>query len=87
MYDENDGWFDQVPPPTAPVGTPGEYLTASPSSTLEPDAATDDLGVTGPLGLGVRVPCGCDLALQPGRPTTGWLGLPGSAVHYVTVTI
>src|SRR5579863_10590505 len=57
MYDENDGWFDHVPPPTAPAGTPGEYLTASPSSTLEPDASTNDLGITGPLGLGVRVPC------------------------------
>ena len=28
MYDENDGWFDHVAPPTAPTGTPGEYLTA-----------------------------------------------------------
>ena len=27
MYDENDGWFDHVAPPTAPKGTPGEYLT------------------------------------------------------------
>jgi len=57
MYDENDGWFDHVPPPTAPAGTAGEYLTATPSSTLEPDASSDDLGITGPLGLGVRVPC------------------------------
>ncbi len=30
MYDENDGWFDHVPPPTPPAGTAGEYLTASP---------------------------------------------------------
>jgi phospholipase C len=57
MYDENDGWFDHVAPPTAPPGTPGEYLTASPSSTLEPDSSTEDLGINGPLGLGVRVPC------------------------------
>jgi phospholipase C len=57
MYDENDGWFDHVPPPTAPAGTPGEYLTASTSTTLEPDNSSDDLGVKGPLGLGVRVPC------------------------------
>jgi phospholipase C len=57
MYDENDGWFDHVPPPTAPPGTPGEYLTASPSSTLEPDHTSEDLGISGPLGLGVRVPC------------------------------
>jgi phospholipase C len=57
MYDENDGWFDHVPPPTAPAGTPGEYLTALPSSTLEPGYSTNDLGINGPLGLGVRVPC------------------------------
>jgi phospholipase C len=62
MYDENDGWFDHVPPPTAPVGTPGEYLTAAPSSTLEPDSSSEDLGIKGPLGLGVRVPC---LAISP----------------------
>jgi phospholipase C len=62
MHDENDGWFDHVPPPTAPAGTPGEYLTAAPSSTLEPDSSSEDLGIKGPLGLGVRVPC---LAISP----------------------
>jgi phospholipase C len=56
MYDENDGWFDHVPPPTPPAGTRGEYLTATPSSTLEPGYASQTLGITGPLGLGVRVP-------------------------------
>ena len=56
MYDENDGWFDHVPPPTAPAGTPGEYLTATPSSTLEPGNSSQTLGITGPLGLGMRVP-------------------------------
>jgi phospholipase C len=56
MYDENDGWFDHVPPPTPPAGTPGEYLTATPSSTLEPGYQSQDLGIAGPLGLGVRVP-------------------------------
>jgi phospholipase C len=54
MYDENDGWFDHVAPPTAPPGTPGEYLTASPPVLGDPDPGT--LGITGPLGLGVRVP-------------------------------
>jgi phospholipase C len=49
MYDENDGFFDHVPPPVAPAGTPGEYLTVSP---LPSDAG----GVAGPIGLGVRVP-------------------------------
>jgi phospholipase C len=45
MYDENDGFFDHVPPPTAPAGTEGEYVTASSAS-----------GFDGPIGLGVRVP-------------------------------
>jgi hypothetical protein len=48
-YDENGGFFDHVPPPTPPPGTPGEYLTVS---TLPADAA----GVRGPIGLGFRVP-------------------------------
>ena len=49
MYDENDGFFDHVPPPVAPPGTPGEYLTASPlPSTAQ--------GLDGPIGLGMRVP-------------------------------
>ena len=56
MYDENDGWFDHVPPPTAPHGTPGEYLTANPSSTGEPNWQSETLNIKGPLGLGVRVP-------------------------------
>jgi phospholipase C len=49
MYDENDGFFDHVPPPTAPPGTPGEYLTVS---TLPAEAG----GVRGPVGMGFRVP-------------------------------
>jgi len=48
-YDENGGFFDHVPPPTAPPGTPGEYLTVSP---LPSDAG----GIAGPIGLGFRVP-------------------------------
>jgi len=48
-YDENGGFFDHVPPPTAPAGTTGEYLTANP---LPADAG----GVAGPIGLGFRVP-------------------------------
>ncbi len=54
MYDENDGWFDHVAPPTAPAQTPGEYLSATPPQIGDPDPGT--LGITGPLGLGVRVP-------------------------------
>jgi phospholipase C len=48
-YDENGGFFDHVPPPVAPPGTPGEYLTVNPL----PSAAE---GVAGPIGLGFRVP-------------------------------
>jgi phospholipase C len=54
MYDENDGWFDHVPPPTPPPGTEGEFLTATPPKVGDPAPGT--LGITGPLGLGVRVP-------------------------------
>jgi phospholipase C len=55
MYDENDGWFDHVPPPTPPAGTAGEYLTNKSFPSGEP--SPDTLGIKGPLGLGVRVPC------------------------------
>jgi hypothetical protein len=48
-YDENGGFFDHVPPPTAPKGTKGEDLTAA---TLPPESA----GIRGPIGLGFRVP-------------------------------
>ena len=47
-YDENDGFFDHVPPPTAPPGTDGEWVTAP----LPDDAG----GIAGPIGLGFRVP-------------------------------
>jgi len=30
IYDENDGLFDHVVPPTAPPGTPGEYVDGAP---------------------------------------------------------
>ncbi len=48
-WDENGGFFDHVPPPVAPRGTPGEWVTASPL----PSAAS---GIAGPIGLGFRVP-------------------------------
>ena len=52
-YDENGGFFDHVPPVTAPPGTPGEYVTvpAVPDPTAEGNPA-----ITGPIGLGFRVP-------------------------------
>src|ERR1700760_3009189 len=43
IYDENDGYFDHVAPPTAPAGTPGEFITVD--------------GVSDPIGLGFPVPC------------------------------
>jgi phospholipase C len=54
MYDENDGWFDHVPPPVPPRHTAGEYLTTSTFPASEPLPETQ--GIQGPLGLGVRVP-------------------------------
>ncbi|HKO28579.1 MAG TPA: alkaline phosphatase family protein [Solirubrobacteraceae bacterium] len=48
-HDENGGFFDHVPPPVAPPGTPGEYITVNPL----PSAAG---GIAGPVGLGFRVP-------------------------------
>ncbi|MGH9920937.1 MAG: phospholipase C, partial [Nitrososphaerales archaeon] len=54
MYDENDGWFDHVPPPTAPSNTPGEYVTASTSAYNGGQSVTSYQGE--PIGLGFRVP-------------------------------
>jgi len=52
-YDENGGFFDHVAPMTAPPGTPGEYVTAPavPDPTVIGSPA-----ITGPIGLGFRVP-------------------------------
>ena len=50
-YDENGGFFDHVPPVTAPPGTAGEYVSAA----SVPDATAEG-GVSGPIGLGFRVP-------------------------------
>jgi phospholipase C len=43
IYDENDGLFDHVTPPTAPAGTANEFITVD--------------KVSAPIGLGFRVPC------------------------------
>jgi len=50
-YDENGGFFDHVPPVTAPPGTAGEYVTAA----AVPDPTVEG-GISGPIGLGCRVP-------------------------------
>jgi phospholipase C len=47
--DEGGGFFDHVPPPVAPAGTRGEYLTVK---KLPAEAG----GIRGPIGLGFRVP-------------------------------
>jgi phospholipase C len=51
-HDENGGFFDHVPPPTAPPNTPGEYITTA----LNLPSPRDAGGVAGPIGLGFRVP-------------------------------
>jgi phospholipase C len=50
-YDENGGFFDHVAPPTAPPGTPGEYVTVP-----DVNSVSDSMGIRGPIGLGFRVP-------------------------------
>jgi phospholipase C len=58
-YDENGGFFDHVPPPTPPAGTPGEYLNrAAMSATARSEAKTvKGVDTSGqPIGLGFRVP-------------------------------
>jgi phospholipase C len=48
-YDENDGRFDHVSPPTPPAGTANEYVS------LNSRSGTYGMGY--PIGLGFRVPC------------------------------
>jgi phospholipase C len=48
-YDENDGLFDHVRPPTPPAGTPDEFVFKT-SNTGTPGGGL-------PVGLGFRVPC------------------------------
>jgi phospholipase C len=48
VYDENDGLFDHVVPPTPPAGTPGEFVS------LTSPGGTPGGGL--PVGLGFRVP-------------------------------
>ncbi len=52
-YDENGGFFDHVPPMTAPAGTPGEYVTAP---AMPDPTVVGSPAITGPIGLGFRVP-------------------------------
>jgi phospholipase C len=52
-YDENGGFFDHVAPVTAPPGTPGEFVTAP--AVPDPSVIGSPV-ITGPIGLGFRVP-------------------------------
>jgi phospholipase C len=52
-FDENGGFFDHVPPTTAPPGTPGEYLTAA---AVPDPTSIGSPAISGPIGLGFRVP-------------------------------
>jgi phospholipase C len=47
------GFFDHVAPMTPPPGTPGEYVTAS---AVPDPAVIGSPPITGPIGLGFRVP-------------------------------
>jgi phospholipase C len=49
MYDENDGFFDHVAPPSPPAGTPGEFVS-------QQHLSADAHGISGPVGMGFRVP-------------------------------
>jgi phospholipase C len=52
-FDENGGFFDHVAPVTAPPGTPGEYIT---TTTVPDSSAIGAPPISGPIGLGFRVP-------------------------------
>jgi len=52
-YDENGGFFDHVTPPTAPEGTPGEWIP----NNVDINAVSGSGGIRGPIGMGFRVPC------------------------------
>jgi phospholipase C len=52
-FDENGGFFDHVPPVTAPPGTPNEYITAPP---VPDPSVIGNPPIYGPIGLGFRVP-------------------------------
>lgn len=51
-YDDNGGAFDHILPPTAPAGTPGDYINAP----FRTPGQQDYDQPAGPVGLGFRVP-------------------------------
>ncbi len=67
-YDENDGFFDHVVPPTAPV-TPAQGASTADVSREIWRATAADPEVTGPYGLGQRVP----MTVVSPWSTGGWV--------------
>ncbi|MCU1226248.1 MAG: phospholipase phosphocholine-specific [Edaphobacter sp.] len=53
MYDENDGFFDHVVPPTAPVSRAQGISTVDTANEIFPGSSGFPMG---PYGLGLRVP-------------------------------
>jgi phospholipase C len=77
-YDENGGFFDHVAPPTAPLGTAGEWLTTKPA--IGGNAGPGGSVINGPIGLGFRVPM---LVVSPF--TVGGLVCPETFDHTSTL--
>jgi phospholipase C len=56
-YDENDGFFDHLIAPTAPVSAAFGLSTANTVNEIYPGVPGDAKFAPGPYGLGARVPC------------------------------
>ena len=50
IYDENDGYFDHVVPPTAPPGTPGEYIPLGGGGSCRSASASACRALSSPPG-------------------------------------
>jgi phospholipase C len=76
MYDENDGFFDHVIPPTPPRWAADGGSTVDASNEIFPGNADYP---SGPYGLGVRVPM---IVVSPWSKG-GWVSLRGFRPHLV----
>jgi phospholipase C len=56
IYDENDGYFDHVVPPTPPLPVNGVYAPGTEYEFITSSASAEK-SAPGPIGLGFRVPC------------------------------
>jgi phospholipase C len=56
-FDENDGFFDHIVAPTAPMSTADGFSTVSTVNEIYPGVTGDASYNPGPYGLGARVPC------------------------------